>query len=143
MFKQALYSYLSASSLSTLIGNRLFPQFVAEHSARPYMSYMIIGAAPIYCMRPIGTANESGLERAVVQFDIWGDTAASADAVEQSLRQVLSGYSGVMGLTTNVRRVFKLNQTEGYEPPSDGENDSLYRISVDYEFFFNSIPEGD
>jgi len=139
-FRSDFYEYLKADvGLSALVSEKIYPFFVADNTvARPYLTYVFLYNAPYYHMDSIGSVNESMVDRANIQFDIWGDTSKQAIDVEAALRAALSGFSGLMNGGTNVRRFMKQNELDNIEPPSDGSNEPEYRIIVDYQVWYNN-----
>lgn len=139
-FKSDLWTYLTQDvGLSALVGDRIYPRFAPSSAVRPFIIYSRIASTSVH---HLGTASiqPSGLMRDMVQFDIYGETETSANDVKEALQDVLNGQELVMG-NTLVRRCFLSNEMDGFEAPTDGTNDSEYRETVEFLFwYFRSSP---
>lgn len=106
---------LAQPALSALIGERLYPLTLPQGATMPAMTYAVIsGNTP-------GTHSGPGLSRRRYQFDCWGTTYSSADAVATALSDAVSSKRGVIGQASLLD-----NEVDQYDPET-----KRYRRIVD------------
>ena len=126
MLEQGLTTLLNAStSITALIGDRLYPVFVPQSPTYPCLSYQVISGSSSYSMD--GSAET--VKR--IQFDAWGTTYADVKNIQQALHNLLDGFEGVLSDGTAVHGTFRGVELDEFE------NDSLtYRTLTEYSFHF-------
>lgn len=79
----------SASTVTTLVGDRIEPVFVAQGSANPYITLQVLGTDPVNHLRGFG-----GLDQCRLIITAWAPTYASAQAVGTAAREAMeaAGY---------------------------------------------------
>jgi hypothetical protein len=127
MIEQGLTALLAANTtLTGLIGPRLYPVLVPEGSAFPCVSYQDISATSDYTLAGAETQNKR------IQFDVWATTYAQCKAVTKALRNALTGYSGTLLDGTRILGVFRVLELDDYEPET-----RTYRTMNDYRFLYS------
>ncbi len=111
---QTIYSTLSGdSAVSALVGNRIYPVWVNNDPAKPYITYRLISAAPQ------NTLDDDPLvDQRRVQIDAWADSYADAHAVESAVRDALQP----LGMFVNINEF-------------DEPDLRLFRVSMDLSIF--------
>lgn len=126
----AIYHYLQTrTGLTALVSTRVYPSAAPSSVAKPYITYVKISSE-----HTSHQTASSGLAAPLYQFDVWADSALSAEAVYEQLRLALDTFSGTMGTgayATTVERVIVQDDDEGHEPPKDGSQQATYRHRID------------
>lgn len=65
------------------------------------------------------------------EIDCWADSYSGADTLAEAVRQELQGFSGTMGSDT-VTSVTLDDEEDAYEPPDDGSDEGIFRITLRY-----------
>lgn len=132
MLEAGLYSLLTSdAALSGLIGTRLFPVVVNEHDMPvnagdpSCASYQVITGSTVYSLEP-----KQFSERRV-QFDAWAVQYADAKAIQQAIRNVLSGFSGTLTDGTRVLSALLENEIDNFEDDS-----RVCRVMSEYRIRF-------
>lgn len=125
------------TAVSDLVANRIHPGHAPQGSSPPYIVYRRISSIRFPHM-----AGASGLVRDRFQFDLYGSTAASVEAVRDALRSWLDGYDKAMGTESlDVRLVTLENVTDTPVPPQHGSELAVHNTAMDFFFTFaESIP---
>jgi hypothetical protein len=110
------------SVLKGLVGNRVFPDVAPELTARPYITYVAVGGAPVNFLDPTVPSKKNGR----FQINVWADTRATAAAlarqVEDTLRVIPTLQTTVLGA-----------------PVSTYEEDTKLRGTMqDFSFWFDT-----
>jgi len=111
---QTVYSTLANdATVSSLVGDRIYPVWVSNVPAKPYITYRLISATPQ------NTLDDDPLvDQRRIQIDAWADSYASAHAVESAVRDALQRFG----------KFVNINEFE--------ESDvRLYRVSMDLSIF--------
>ncbi len=107
--------------LAALVGTRVEPAPRNQGGALPSISYLRVSTMVVHAH-----GGNPGLRRTWMQFDVWGDTALSAQAVPQALHTALEHYRGsVAGV--RIDGPLSLNDRAIYEPAVGS-----YRRIVEY-----------
>ena len=100
---------------------------VLDESGLPALTYQVISSQPDATLD--GASNVTEYR---IQYDAWGKTYTGVKAVQDALRQVLDGYSGLLSDGTVVFDVIRDTASDLYEPDS-----RLYRVTSDYRVLFS------
>lgn len=126
--EESAYSILTGhAGLSALVGTRVEPAPRSQAGALPSISYSRVSTLPVHTH-----SGAVGLRRARLQFDVWGATALSAQAVAQELVTALDHYRGTVG---GVRIDAALQANDLME--NDAE-DATFRRILDFQIWSNS-----
>ena len=128
MIQAGIFSLLSQNtSISALIGSRIYPVLLPEDSTLPAMTYHVIGGASM------PTLSTSGMQRMRMQFDCWGQTYDDAATLRSTLISALNGYQGTLSDGTNLQ----FAQLIG--PGTDFFEDAprQFRCMCEFYLFFN------
>lgn len=96
----------------------------------PYLNLTRVFAPRDYHMR-----GETDLRKTRVQIDIWAETFGAADAVQDTLASVLSGFRGSLE-GVSFQGIFIVGSRDLTDQTTGGER-QLFRISVDYQISWN------
>ncbi len=123
--KVELRAYLLAQTpLTTLIGQKLFI----------HQGSQVLSVVPYIVFQRIPDINHhhhmeaaAGLVQEFYQFDVFSSTATNTETVAEQLREELDGFRGFMD-TENVRSIHLDDEDDVKVNPTDGSDDSKYRI---------------
>ena len=88
MIEATLYSVISsATAITALSGDRIYPVVLPTDPALPALSYMFIAGV----VKP--TMDTRGTQRSRVQIDCWGNTYSDAVSLREAVIQTLAGYN--------------------------------------------------
>lgn len=134
-FKADLFSHLSGlSALTDIVEQRIFPDFAPTTAELPLVTFQLITSRAVHGLAAGNSATPLMMEQ--FQIDAWGDRAIECDAIKEALHTAMDGFTGLFG-TADVRRVFLENAIDATEPPSDGQNDARYRITMSFSIWYN------
>ncbi len=118
---------LSKSAVTTVVGTRVFPNFIPEkNTSYPVIVYAVVSQVPAHNL-----AGGAGYAETRIQLDVYCKTAVERDSLTEILRNELQGFAGTMGSST-VSSVVYRNAIDLYEPPIDSSDVGLFRNSTDY-----------
>lgn len=124
MMDEAIYERLSGdTALAALVSNRIYPDQVPQDVVWPAIIYHQVSETASYSHD--GDAN---LDQARFQFDCYGSTSASAKAVKNALRSLLSGKR-FSASNVRITSCQLDNSLSGYEPAF-----KAWRFIQDYVF---------
>jgi hypothetical protein len=126
--KTALYSYLSTTSaITALVSTRIYPDMAPEGAALPYIVYSFVAGNH---ERHMGAACDFASR--LVQFDVYGATAVSVEAVFQVLSDALEAKRGTIGSENLVVLSSGIeSERDDYISPADGSQKPKHRRSID------------
>lgn len=135
--RKALYGYLTGqTSVTDLIGTRLYPYGAPTSATMPYVVMSMIDAT-----HDGHTKSATGFVRRVMQFDVIGSTGVSVESVVDALRGELDGYHGTMGDDSLETRVRLKGERDGYVPPSDATEVGTCRQTMEFSVWHReSVP---
>lgn len=132
MLEAGLYSLLTGdATLAALIGTRLFPVMVNEHDMPvnagdpSCVSYQVVAGSTTYTLEPTQYSDRR------IQFDIWSVKYSDSKSIAQAIRNVLSGYSGVLTDGTQVLSALQENEIDDFESDS-----RIFRVMSEYRIRF-------
>lgn len=127
--KVELRAYLLAQTpITTLIGQRLFIHRAPQEGAE--LPYIVYQRSPEVDHHHHMEA-AAGLLQEFYQFDIYSTTAKNTETVAEQLREELDGFRGTMG-AENVRSIHLEDEDDDQINPTDGSDDSKFRIRQSY-----------
>lgn len=130
--QSALYEHLKDDSgISAIVGDKVYPLVASGDDSPPYITFQLITRRHEH---DLGAA--SGLARTRIQVNCWESTAALAEALADTVRESLDGFSGTMG-TTNAAAVKSCRldgEVEAYDPPADADRAEAGVFSVKMDF---------
>ena len=113
MIQNGIFNLLSTNgSIAALIGSnpaRIFPVLLPQDSVLPALTYHLV-AEPVD-----PTFTTSGMARARIQFDAWGDSYSDAASLRAALTTVLHGLKGTLSDGTIVDNTLLLGATDFFE----------------------------
>lgn len=118
------------STITSLIGARLFPDYVPETAARPAVAVTVTGND-----RGHNLAGADGVATASVQFEVRATTRATATAIKAALENVWDGYTGIItsgAESVNVLRSKQDDEADRYERQQDAGDVADRVIRCDY-----------
>lgn len=119
--KQALVSYLLNTELTNLIDNRLFPLILPQDAKLPAVTYQQVSIPRTLSLKGTGDKAQPRF-----QFSCWASNYSEGQAVANKLRNLLDGFSGLMG--ENVRTSVRVaSEREDYESET-----GRYRVDIDF-----------
>lgn len=130
----SIFTRLSTfAGLTALVGNRSFPVEVPQNSEYPAVSYLKITGERVLVM-----GVNSGLVRALFQFDCWSGEHANGDrgtydearAVADQVVKALDRWTNTVGTVVQD----SIPKRDLDRPPE--ENGRLYHSLVEFEIFF-------
>jgi len=131
-----LRTYLQTKSTVTdLIGTRMFPRMLPQGESLPAIIFSVIGST---------TENKitgaSGGVRVVIQLDCYAETHIQANDLAEQVRLVLHGYTGAAGDST-IGHALLDNKREMFDAPTDASDVPSYRVMMEWEILHNeTIP---
>lgn len=122
----------SAGQVSTIVGDRIRPDVLAEGERLPAITYETVTLDPDYHL-----LGEAGTATSRVQFDCYALTKAEAVRIAAAIADVLAGLAGVT-LTDAANNsayffdVVRDNVFDRRDPPAAGTDAWRYRRVVDF-----------
>lgn len=124
-----LYAYLANDAVvSSLVGDRIFPNVVPEGTILPAIRYQRITTNREDTHDVFGEMH--AYVRATVQIDSWSTSAQSAMDVGEAVMLALSGFHGDMEGVA-IGRVTNIRESDVYDPQK-----KLHGRSQDFQFWF-------
>ena len=118
---------LSMPGVTTEVDDDVYPAPLPQGKELPVVTYTDISDIPSYT-----NANDSCYRQMRFQLDSWADTRREAVRVDQAVRDVMSGYTGVWG-ARDIGMVRRVDSSSHYEPDT-----KLWRVRSDYMIHVNS-----
>lgn len=116
-------------SITALISDRVWPDVLPQDAVFPAATYQIIAIEHLGKL-----TGPTGLVTTTLQIDAWAKTRLAANEVANEIRSELNRFRGIAGAET-VRDIFADTGRTDYEPPEDGSDNGLYRLSRDYRIW--------
>ena len=128
MIETSLHSYLAnAQTLVSACAGRIEPVRLPNDPSLPTLTYQVISTTPDATLD-----GPSGFMEKRIQFSSWGECYGDAKALDEALRTVLDGFSGLQPDGTLIFNVMLDTAADLYEPDS-----KLYHVSTDYKVQFS------
>lgn len=133
--KTAIYDFLIADAgINAAVGGRIHSGRLPKEKTLPAIVLTVIDTDHHYSL-----ANEVMKAEATVQVDVWDrDPQPEHVTIAELVRLRLSGYRGALNGTYNGETFEIVRNSELNEPPKDGSDNWLRRISMDFRFFHNA-----
>tara|TARA_Y100000593_G_C4310742_1_gene338216 strand:+ start:1833 stop:2246 length:414 start_codon:yes stop_codon:yes gene_type:complete len=131
----AIYSALSGStSLTALVGTRIYPNTVPQNVTFPHVSFAIDGNEKFH-----GLNTTESLARASVSVDCYTENSyLDAVNIANVVRNILNTQSTTWG-SLSVQNAHVGSETDlGAIKPTDGSDDYIYTRSLDCDVFYYS-----
>lgn len=122
---------LEESTLSALVGSKVWWSQAVQGEAPPYVTLRVISAPRDYHMQ-----GASGLVESRVQIDCDAATYAAAKSVARAVEGALSGFKGTQG-NTKFLAVF-LDQERDSNEELTGTSKRMFRTSLDFLIWHGS-----
>lgn len=128
---EALVAYLgTVSGLSALIGTRLYPDDLPQSEELPAVFYLTVSDVKDHVYGSI-----QAVESPNIQFTVYADTKAEAQAVAEVIKTALSDYHGTMSGVT-VQYIHLINELPSLYKSQDGTTRN-YAHDLEFEVIFN------
>jgi len=126
--EEGLYYFLKNNAgVSNLVAARIYPNKLPQTATLPAITYQRISTPRVHTH---DTSGAVGTAHPRFQFDAWGTTYSSCQAVSDAIRAALNGYKGTMGAGgTAVTVQGALVDDERYDNSPDT---GMQRIMSDY-----------
>jgi hypothetical protein len=136
MIRADLRTYLLAqSSITTLIGQRLYLSRIPLPGTYPCVSYRRVSGGHFHDLQ-----GSRGYCEAAIEIEVWSDDSEEVESVGDAIRQKLQGFVGTMGSTT-VKRVTLDDEQDSFLPPIEGSDTGVHRTTFRYTIGFGvTIP---
>lgn len=118
---------LSYTAISTLLGDRFYPEAAEQGAQTPYGVYSIISTYPYHTVSDVTRAAQSR-----IQIDCYADTQATANELYHAVRRSgICNFRGDVG-TIKINGVsIDSGLTTGDDNPSDGNQEHRYTATFD------------
>ena len=128
MITDSIYTRLSTdSTLSTLVGSRIYPTTPDENTTLPFLVYSLSSSEP-----QLTTDSASTVTKFAVDIDVYDRTQSSVAIILAQLTTLLQGWRG-----GNVQGSFR--QTESIDAISPPDGDPVYQGSHTYSVWDTSV----
>ncbi len=127
----ALVAHLSAvSALTALIGARLYPDEIPQGDTLPAVFYMTVSDIKDHVYGAV-----QAVESPSIQFTVYADTKAEAEAVAEVIKTALTDFSGSMSGVI-VQYIDLINELPSMYKSQDGTT-KYYTHDLEFEVIFN------
>jgi hypothetical protein len=135
MIEFSLIAFLKGNvTISNLVGSKIYPDVIPNGStAYPAVVLQTISDVPGYSM-----AGEIGLTYVRIQVSCWARTRLAARQLDDTIRQVLSGYAGLAASDT-IQSSFAQTRRDVIEPDPENEAARLFGCQRDYLIGFTEL----
>jgi hypothetical protein len=123
-FRTKLLSY---SSVSTIVGQRMYPDALKVNATTPAIVYYIVSTQREHYVGGLTKA-----AHARIQLDCYATTRTSASALAKAIRETgIDSYRGTTDTYTFCGVEFDSGDEYLQEPPTDGNQEHRYIVSFD------------
>lgn len=127
MIETGLYALLtSASAITSLVGNRIYPVALPEDATLPAIAYKLIGS------QSWPTFDTVGFQRKRFEFSCYATTYLVAITIKAALISVLDRYTGTLSDGSIVSSTTRITGTDLFI-----QDDMQYCSTVEMYFYFN------
>lgn len=131
--KSGLVSLLSSEGTITAIcSTRVYVVKAPEKALLPYIIITQMGSNE----NPSIDGASGQLRFLTFDIDCKAKTSVQAESLGNAVRTFLDDYSGTAGIYT-IGAVLMNDESDGYEPPSDGSDIGVHVVTLDCEIQFN------
>lgn len=113
------------STISALVGTRVYPHHAPQTAALPYIVVTQMASNENLTMD-----GSTGLRMVEFEVDCKADRATESRTLSKTVRTFIDDYSGTAGNET-IDAVLVNDESTQYEPPSDGSDRGIYTTILD------------
>ena len=129
----ALYKQLSTATLTTQLGSTaIYPVVAPQGKALPYVTYQQISEVRIHAM-----LSDPGIQSCRYRFSFWSTSHKQVKRLADKGREVLQDFSGNLGGTVAVQRIFFDNEVDMHAIDLQTK-EVTYRTDQDYIVWYST-----
>ena len=126
-----LYARLtSQTSVSSLVGTKIFPLIAPTGTALPLVIYQRVGVQATDAQALSGPL---GGRVVTMQFTSYDTSYTSVKTIARALRLQLDGWTGTTGSVT-IQRTILQSEADGVDMPQDDQMLPFYNVSQTFDF---------
>jgi hypothetical protein len=126
-----LYARLtSQTSVSSLVGTKIFPLIAPTGTALPLVIYQRVG---VQATDAQALAGPLGGRVVTMQFTSYDTSYTSVKTIARALRLQLDGWTGTTGSVT-IQRTILQSEADGVDMPQDDQMLPFYNVSQTFDF---------
>lgn len=136
--KRAVNDYLLADAgINAAVGGRVYDGRIPKGKPLPAIVLQVVTEGAYYELQ-----NESAVRAPIIQIDVYDrDPKAQSDTIAELIRSRLSGYRGALNDETFCDCAVRQRYNQFDEPPDDGTDNWIRRVSTDYRIhYFAAVP---
>lgn len=118
---------VSTTSVSSLVGSRVYPILAPASAAMPFITYRRAGI-----QRQQTLSGPSGVPKVTVELDIYAATYEGARDVADRCRLVLDGYGGTVD-NTEVKQASLENEQDDFVTLAGADLPPVYSVKQTYD----------
>jgi len=122
----------ATSSVSTLVGSRVYVNKAPQKAVLPYVILTQLNSEEY----PTLDGLTSVLRTVTIDADCKGRTFPEVQSLAEAVKALLKDYSGAAG-TYTVGAVLYNGEVHDFEPPSDGSDNGNHVITLDFDIQYN------
>lgn len=129
---------LSTSAITDLVIDRIYPSQGKFKDTYPLVLYARIDSVYFDVLAGIADKN---LAHCSIQLDIFGKGYEAAKAVAKVIRKTINTFAGTITAGADSLKITRIRLTEdrdGFDNPTDGRPDGIYRVIQEYDIWFNN-----
>lgn len=123
---------INTAAISTLIGSRCYINKAPQKAALPYLVLTQLNSEEFLSL----DNTTSALRSIVIDIDCKGRTFPETEGLANAVKARLTDYSGAAGGYTVGASIFN-SESHDYEPATDGSDNGVFAITLDYDIIFN------
>jgi len=123
---------INTAAISNLIGSRCYVNKAPQKAALPYVVLTQLNSEEFLSL----DATTSTLRSIVIDVDCKGRTFPETESLANAVKTRLTDYSGAAGSFTVGATIFN-SESHDYEPATDGSDNGVFAITLDYDIMFN------
>lgn len=123
---------INTAAISTLIGSRCYINKAPQKAALPYLVLTQLNSEEFLSL----DNTTSALRSIVIDIDCKGRTFPETEGLANAVKARLTDYSGSAGSYTVGASIFN-SEAHDYEPATDGSDNGVFAITLDYDIIFN------
>lgn len=121
---------LTKTSVTTLVGVRIYPQVLPKGAVYPAITYARLGGE-----RTRSLEGANGQVMTTVQFSCWSESWDQSEVVAEALRNVLECFQGTFD-TTTVQGVFVEPPNDLDIPPVAADDLTVHQVMVQADIWY-------
>jgi hypothetical protein len=123
---------INTQSVSSLIGARCYINKAPQKAQLPYVILTQLNSEEFLTI----DNTTSTLRSITIDIDCKGRTFPETEQLANAVRGRLTDYSGAAGAYTVGASIFN-SESHDYEPATDGSDNGIFVITLDYDIMFN------